>query len=405
MRHVIRLLLVLAIASASSAGAQKTVKEPGRPKLGADADTNDAGAYYRFGVSQIDGSPQDAADAFYWAIRLDPTVAEGYYARWAALHLSDKYRLVAYYQRDKKTMRSVEVRQLDSLRLRAMSMNPYLYRKFEKIMFQHYLESYIQQQYPGVDQAELSFELRKMLGQGGPETKAINAYTSGNFPYALEEYAAAMNGYRDQSYLHAERGRIFYMLGAYDSAATELTLAVKQMRAYDKDEVVFIYESKALYEESLGMIAEKQGRPDSAREAYGRALLEDLSFAPAHLKLGAIDLAKGDTAAAINEFDVAAQVQPNDGVIAYLYGRTLLLSARDALALEQLKRAATLEPYYAEPRFLLALIYDNSDYKEDAIANYTEFVRMTRKSDARIAKAKERMAALGATAATPPAKP
>ena len=38
--------------------------------------------------------------------------------------------------------------------------------------------------------------------------------------------------------------------------------------------------------------------------------------------------------------------------------------------MEQLKRAATLEPYYAAPVILMALVYDASDMKEEAVVQY-----------------------------------
>ncbi len=407
MRRSAWYALVLLTILGTSASAQKKVKEPKRPTLGADADTNDAGGYYRWGVAQLEWYPEDAADAFYWAIRLDPTSADAYYARWAALHLSDPNRLVLYYlDRNEKIIRSAEVRQIDSLRLHAMQMNPYLYRKFERIMRQHALQRWVEQNNPGVDQAELADDIREYTSKGGPYTKGINAYIAGNFPFALEEYATAMPGWKYKFYLHAERGRIFYMLGAYDSAAAEFNRAVGELRNYDKDELTFVYESKALYEQSLAMIDEKRGRVDSARESYGRALQEDLSYAPAHLGLSAIDLAKSDTAGALSEMEIAAQVQPNDGVIAYIYGRTLLLSAHDAQAVEQLKRAVVLEPYFAEPRILLAAVYDNADYTAEAIEAYTAFLNLASKRDTRLALAQKRLVVLSAAAAAPaPTKP
>ena len=313
MRRPLWLVVSLLAVLTLSASAQKKVKEPKRPGIGKGADTNDPNAYYLWGVSQLERYPEDAADAFYWAIRLNPSWADAYYARWAALHLSEPDRFVAYEQGDSKTLKSADVRQIDSLRLRAEQMNPFLYRKFENVMYRHYLQTYVQRRYPGIDQAELDDAIREMMAKGGYEEKAQNAYIAGNFPFALQEWAAALPGWKNKSYPHAERGRIFYMLGAYDSAGAEMSSAVADFRKSDKDELVYVYRSKALYEQAVGMIYEKQQNMDAAREAYGRALTEDLSYAPAHLRLSAIDMAKGDTAGALSEMDIATQVAPNDG--------------------------------------------------------------------------------------------
>jgi tetratricopeptide (TPR) repeat protein len=386
-----------------SAGAQKKMKEPKRPGIGKGADTNDPNAYYLWGVSQLERYPEDAADAFYWSIRLNPSWADAYYARWVALHLSEPDRWVAYEKEDSKTLRSPEVRQIDSLRLRADQLNPFLYRKFDRVMLQHFLQTAIQRQNPGIDQAELSDAIRDYLAKGGFEVKAENAYINGNFPFALQEWAAAMPGWNNKSFVHAERGRIFYMLGAYDSAAAEMSDAVKSFRKSDKDDLVYIYQSKALYEQSLGMTFEKQSNMDAAREAYGRALAEDLSYAPAHLRLSAIDMAKGDTVGALSEMDIATQVQPSDGAIAFLYGYALIQAGHDAEAMEQLKRAAALEPYYAAPVVLMALVYDASDMKEEAAASYNAYIKLASQRDPQLARAKTRLAALSATAPTAPA--
>ena len=53
-----------------------------RPPLPVGADTNDATAYYKLGDSAMTREQGLADRAFYWAIRLDPTMADAYYGRW-----------------------------------------------------------------------------------------------------------------------------------------------------------------------------------------------------------------------------------------------------------------------------------------------------------------------------------
>src|SRR5947207_9509235 len=64
-------------------------KVPKRPNLEEGADTNFAPAYYEFGMRKIERDPQKAADAFYWATRLDPAWAQPVYARRIALLMAD----------------------------------------------------------------------------------------------------------------------------------------------------------------------------------------------------------------------------------------------------------------------------------------------------------------------------
>ena len=57
------------LVAVSPVFAQKNKGEPSRPPLPAGADTNDARAYYDFGLSKLEREPDRAADAFYWAVR------------------------------------------------------------------------------------------------------------------------------------------------------------------------------------------------------------------------------------------------------------------------------------------------------------------------------------------------
>ena len=412
MRRAWRLAPLLLALLVVPASAQQKVKEPKRP--GINGDKNDARAYYQWGVSQMETYPEDAADAFYWAMRLEPGWADAYYARWVALYLADPDLLVLHWEGDSKTMKSAEVQRNDSLMLRALQLDPFLYEKFQRNMWRHVIEQRVKRRYPNLDQAELEDAVRDYTSTGDAETKAVVAYATGNLPYALQEWAADLPSEKDKSWVHVERGRIFYLLGAYDSAAAEYNTAMKDLRALDKKYLVAVYDSKALHEQSLGMIYEKLNQTDAARESYGRALEEDLSYAPAHIAMSNLDLVKGDTAAALSEMDIASQVAPNDGFLAFQYGRILLFAAHDAESLEQFKRSAKLEPYYAEPHIFMAAIYDNAGYTTEAMAEYTAFVNMAKSQDARVAKAKARLAKMSADsaahagpaeAATPPKPP
>ncbi|HUO52718.1 MAG TPA: hypothetical protein VMT93_09370 [Gemmatimonadaceae bacterium] len=395
MRVATRLALLLCALLAAAAAAQKT-KEPKRPNVG---DKNDPDAYYRWGVSQMQTYPEDAADAFYWATRLDPGNADAFYARWVALYLADPDLLVLHWQNDSKAMSSKDVLRIDSLQLRALELNPFLYRRYERVMWQHVIEQVVKRGDPTVDQAELMDAVREYTSKGDAATQAVIAYSQANFPRALEEWATAMTGFKYKAGVHAERGRIFYLLAGYDSAAAEFQAATAEERSADKNYLIAVYDSKAVNEQSLGIIRERQGASDAAREAYGRALQEDLSYAPAHMALANLDLAKADTAGALSEMDIASQVAPNDGWVAFFYGKTLLFAGHDAESLEQLKRAVKLEPYWAEPHVFMAAIYDNANYTAEAMAEYRTFLDLAPQRDNRVARVKARLAKMSADSA------
>ena len=56
-----------------------------------------------------------------------------------------------------------------------------------------------------------------------------------------------------------------------------------------------MYESKALLEHSIGLVQQRLGNKSAAKEAFGRALQEDLSYFPAHVQLAYLALDGKDT--------------------------------------------------------------------------------------------------------------
>src|SRR5205823_13766272 len=84
-----RLLTMLALALAATVAplvaaplmAQKLAESIPRPKLRDVTDTNDAQAYFDAVIQRFRSDPRYAADAFYWATRLNPGWADPLYGR------------------------------------------------------------------------------------------------------------------------------------------------------------------------------------------------------------------------------------------------------------------------------------------------------------------------------------
>src|SRR5260370_9990844 len=110
LRLALPFALLCLFASATPSAAQK---EPRRPKLPAGADTNNAFAYYDFALALLKEDPEKSADALYWAARINPTWADAFYARRVALLLSDKSRLLRYFNGDRRTIQSDEIKRID----------------------------------------------------------------------------------------------------------------------------------------------------------------------------------------------------------------------------------------------------------------------------------------------------
>ena len=398
MKRAIAAAVVFALTPGLASGQRdKDQKEPKRPELWARADTNDASVYYNFGIEQIQKNPKIAADALYWATRLNPLHAEAYYARRVALLLINRRRAAQYYQGERSVLRAKDIQKIDSLYLVALTLNPFLYEKFDRLIYQAAVDDFVQSQ-TDYDPGALRYAIDRMMYAGGPSSRAWAAYTEGRFDDALRYYADAIKESRAKyKYLYrSRRGRLFFQINEPDSALVELTQAVEDLRKADEKDFVYLYVSKALFEQTVGMALERLDKTDAAREAYGRALQEDLAYSPAHVRLAYLALSAKDTATALSEFDLAVQLRPDDVGLLYQYGFMLMLTNRLDDAATVLNKAIHGNPVYALPRFALARVYEEQGKHADAVREYQSFIALASRQDGRLAEATERVKMLAA---------
>ncbi|MDB4911411.1 MAG: hypothetical protein JWO39_2234 [Gemmatimonadetes bacterium] len=403
--------LLIALVLSPALGAQKATSIPLRPKLFAGADTNDARLYYSYGVQSLDEKPAESVRAFYWASKLDPSSAEALYALHAATMLAmTPDELGRYLDRRDKTRRP-EYLAIDSLLYRAFTMNPFLTRTMERQLKQRSIEAIIVNSNPSIDRVRLNDAI--LTHMRAIRNTGEMAAADGRLAEALQAYAKELSykGFTSEqreyvaTFIHSERGLLFYRLGNLDSSRAEMTAAVQEMRAREEDarKRVVLYISKAMFEHLIGIIDERLGQPDKAREAYEQALQEDLSYYGAHRSLAAMSIAKGDTANALLEMDLAVQLQPLDPVLRYDYAKMLVTARRDGEAAAQLMKSIAADPYYAAPHMLLARIADVEQYTDDALREYQQYTTLAAKSDPQLSVARQRVTALTSSVASAPA--
>lgn len=377
MSRVIFALLLVFLPVVGQA-QKKPAPLPKRPKAVAVTDTNDARQYLNLALEVFDRDPGVSADAFYWASRIDPTLADAFYGRRSATILRSQSLLRLYIQGGKRARESKDMRTLDSLFLRAMVQSPFLYRRLDHRMLLTFLKADMQRsaQQAGTryNDAELEYHLGFMLRTASPEMRAWAAYSEGSFPIALRGYADAMGSEREKAWYRVERARIFAMGGNADSAIAEFQAALTELRTRDNRQLVVLYDSKAMLEHSIGVLLEGRGDAGGAREAYGRALQEDLSFYPAHLRLGFLAISARDSTTAAAEFALATQVAPEEPYAHFSQGSGLGLLGLHKDAVVSLRRAIELEPYWALPHYALGNSLVALGEKEAAVQAYNDFL-------------------------------
>jgi len=152
-----------------------------------------------------------------------------------------------------------------------------------------------------------------------------------------------------------------------------------------------LYDSKAMAEFSVATLLEGANEPQKAKEAYGRALQEDLAYYPAHMRLGLLALGQGDTAAAVSELAMAAELAASDPFIHYMNGWVLARAKRPKEAVDELVKATELEPYFALPKLILGTQYEALTKGPEALAAYERFLKTASARDPQRQFATERL--------------
>jgi tetratricopeptide (TPR) repeat protein len=352
MRRILLLLCFLAIGASRQANAQDKFV---RPQLGRGADTNSWEAYYQYGLDNLRASPGRAQAAFYWASRLDPRRAEPLYGQWVAFWLGDVGRWERYLQDDRRVTESREVIAADSLRLLALSRNPFVHQGLEILLYDAL---------PGRWRQDAL-------------TRAWIAYAAADFPRATRLFG---QGIGRGSGLHARarylRAQAFAATQSYDSALVELRALSEGLDSEDGRELVRYYESKEMLHYAIGALHASRGREQEAREALARSLLENLGFYPSRVLLGMMSLDGSDPTAAVEQFREALEANPHDPVLHYWHGVALAQAGRGEEAAGSFRRAIRAQPDFAEPHFLLARTLDAAGDRAGARDAYAEYVRL-----------------------------
>ena len=394
--------LAFLFAAATQLAAQHSgARAPRRPTLPAETDTCDASVYYQYGLAHLDRDPQVAAAAFYWTQRLSPNSALAYYAERIALLMVDPYVLRRYVEGDRSDLQSKDVRRIDSLEVRAMALDPFFPQRLDEDLIVAYYRDRVRDELrqggeltpsePAIDAY-----VRRELQGSAPETRAWLAFARGYYREAADFWAGEARRDRKNTELRAERAQALFLMGELDSARAELDSALATARRSDAQKMKYVYNSKAVWEYELGRIHELQGHDSLARDAYQQALVEDLSYHPAHVRLAYVALRTRDTATAVTELERAIEVRDIDFTARLLLGT--LHAARHAFgpATEQLRRAAEIEPWVADPHLVLGDVRRDAGDQEGAAAEYRRFLALASQSDPNVGPARQRLAGLSA---------
>jgi tetratricopeptide (TPR) repeat protein len=353
-----------------------------RPDLPSGWDTCDAQAYYGRGIELLKDHPEEAGEYFRWASMLAPAMAEPLYAWRTSILLDDLRNLGRYILRDRPNDR---MRLADSLLLEVTVRNPFLYRRFEAVMIDAFLDAFSEDLAWEVNlsPAEVRYEVENLLVQEGPAMRAWLSYARGEWEDAVTYYRQALDRARDSEKggLHVELAHLLGVMGRLAEARTEYTTAVEELRRRDREEILPFYESKALYLYVIGGICEAEGHLDQAREAFGQALEEDLSFFRAHERMAKLAAEVGDTTTALSEYRMAVDLAPGDPVLRLHFGGFLARIGDVENAKTELRAAMVADPFFAAPHRSLGVLHEYLQAFDEALDEYEKFLVLASQTD------------------------
>ncbi|MDX1673977.1 MAG: tetratricopeptide repeat protein [Longimicrobiales bacterium] len=401
------LFFVLAVAGCATTPTEMPV--PAEPlALPGGIENPSAWDYFRHGERIFEDSPGEAAEAFYWAMRRDPTWATPIFARRLALFLVDDYLFGEYLSGSRRALRNPYVQQLDSLYLRALKLNPFLDRRLDaralKELWRLELIMRLQREYPGAPVGEIEMAVGNAVEQyaqrASDRFKGMLAHGEGRFRQAAAHYGSALEDDPDDIDLLARRATVLFRSGRHEAAIEHLRMAIAELREQDEDELQRVYYSKAMYLHAIGLVHEDLGDRSAARDAYAEALQEDLSYHPAHVRLAELALAAGDTMTAVSEMRLAAEIAPDEASVLMSYGRLLEATGQLAEAEATFRHVTEVEPLFAAPCVRLARVLDRQDRPGPAVAAYRLFLERAAHDESGLPEARARLQELEEALAT-----
>lgn len=380
-----RRALLLAIAAAliaPAAPAQKAPRPILRPELEAGADTNDADVYYEYAMREK--TPwKKTHDALYWAYRLQPDRTYLLHALQIAMFNRQpvEWRW-EYFDGAGYVVKSKEAQAIDSIAYEVAMRNPMVYLRSR------------------------CYRIRGLEDERDHLLVASIHFEYGCYRDAADRYAKALVKHPKRHWIHLSRAHALYRAGSADSAIGELQILLDSLRGRDRKQLVRRHESRAIFEFMIGNLYTELRNYPAAREAYGRALVEDLSLYHVHARLADIALIQRDTRTALLEYEQAVALKEDDGVLRHDLGFALMNAGRHADAEPHLRRAVELEPFWATPYYNLAVALDRQDKRHEARDMYGAFLTRAPRGELKMINTSHaRIAALSradtATVATP----
>jgi tetratricopeptide (TPR) repeat protein len=343
----------------SAWGSGATLPVPARPHVPAWLDANDPVSYIGLGADMLRrGRADSAAAAFYWASRIDPTLAVPYYGRSVALLLTYGHPVRTGFGDNVwipvARIPAWRLMVVDSLRREALAREPFLLG-----IYDHLLTG--RPAYHALDDVD------------DPAVRGYWMYDFGKMGAADSLLGAALQKSPGRSYLRDLRARAEYSLGRYDSAVVQLNVLLDTLSHRDSTTLTLAYSSKELIYYAVGEAEAMKGDTAAARIAFEDAIAENAAFYPAHSRLAALAVSRKDLATAMRELSLATELAPGDPTLLLYHAAALLDEGEPGAAVVEVTKAIEADPYFAKSYLVLAKAHEARGEIGPAARAYDEY--------------------------------
>lgn len=353
----------------------------------AKPDTNDARTYYDAGVAALGTDPAGAAAAFYWASRINPAWAEPYFGRWYTL--TQAAQETAVLKKNTKEHKNdplvpdTTLKRLDSLVILADIHDPFFDERLALDQASANVHGELALANSIRNKAIMDYNDERMRAGWVPlmgvhdltmEHTWYGSYVDRHFDSAAADLARLIKKHPDAIQLYIYRAKAQYYQKLFDSAAATLSMAVSQIEKRDTTKLLPAYISRDMLTYSIAMANQQAHHDSAARANFQLVVTQNLGFHMAHLHLASQALDKHDTATAINEANIAAQIRPDDPVVQLFLGYALINAGHMSDGIDHLRQATTVDPYYSLPYYYLGQALEQAGNDTAAVSAYKGYL-------------------------------
>lgn len=330
------------------------------PTIPSQIDTNDYIAFYNRGVLHTIRKEYDLAlRDFYSALNIYPHHSESHYAIYCAELLKDKELYKQSLEKKPSSEKTSKIEEIKNHYHEAFIYNPFFDRSLTSLFF-------------------TEKEIRAYFIYG---LEGFTEFFQGKYLVAAEDLGVIIIHVPDFTQARFLRGIAYEKIGAYDAAIEDFNYIIGKLEEYNKTKVLPIYLSTADLQYMIGFCYLQERRYYPAETAFKTVLEQDMGFYMAHFQYSIAQIQKGSIQPAIQELNLAIDLQPKDGILYSNKAAFLAQQGQLQEAAVMSEKAAVLMPRYSPIYFNLAKMYHTYGDTAKALLNYEMYLKCSPQRD------------------------